>query len=93
MAQNNSFKFTMAPTIVHTHNFALAYERKLSDQFAAGLKVNYGANDILPYNDDYALGFLVGLLDLEQGTAVGQKLIFDLLELILIFDFFHGKML
>jgi hypothetical protein len=43
MAQNNSFKFTMAPTIVHTHNFALAYERKLSDQFAAGLKVNYGA--------------------------------------------------
>jgi hypothetical protein len=66
MAQNNSFKLTLAPTIVHTHIFALAYERKLSDQFAAGLKVNYGSNDILPYNDDYALGFLVGLLDLEQ---------------------------
>jgi hypothetical protein len=50
MAQNNSFKFTMAPTIVHTHNFALAYERKLSDQFAAGLKVNYGARNVLPCN-------------------------------------------
>jgi hypothetical protein len=66
MAQNNSFKLTLAPTILQTHNFALGYERKLSEHCAAGLKVNYGSNDILPYSDKFALGFLVGLLDIGQ---------------------------
>lgn len=50
MAQNNSFKLTLAPTIGFTHNFALVYERKLSEHCSAGLKVNYGARNVLPCN-------------------------------------------
>lgn len=70
-AQNNSFKFTLSPSMFATNNLGLNYERKLGNALSGSLKLNYSAKNSVPLNGvaQQVLG------DMIDSAGIGSNLL------------------
>lgn len=90
LAQKNSVKLTLSPSMVLTNNIGINYERKLSDSFSANLRFNFTSKKAVPFNG-LATRLLGDVLDSAgvDSDILSQKVISY--GLGLQFKYFPGK--